>query len=403
MSYLSKRIQVLSPNFFAGLEKQIQALLAAGEEVIRLDIGSPDLPPPPHILQALVQSAARPGHHGYQPHRGAAHLRQAWAEMYARDFGVELDPESEVLPLIGSKEGIFHLTLAYVNPGEVVLTPDPGYMTYTQAARCAEGVPYSLPLLPERGYLPDFDAVPLYIIAQAKMLFLNYPNNPTGAVAPLELFEQAVAFARDHRLLLCHDAAYTHVAFDGCRPHSILEVPGAREVAVEFNTLSKTYNMAGWRVGAALGNARALRGLLKLKTHADSGHFLPIMDAAAAAMTGDQEWLVERNATYCRRRDILLDGLRAAGLSPGVPQASLYIWCPVPAGWSAMEFAARALEEARLSVTPGTVFGPGGEGFVRLALTASEEKCAEAARRLKEAPSWMRASASAHSEHQEDG
>lgn len=384
MNYLSRRVQALSTNFFAGLERRIQEIQAAGGDVIRLDIGSPDLPPAPHILEALNRSAAQPDHHGYQSHKGTAALRAAWAEMYARVYGVELNPDTEVLPLLGSKEGIFHLTLAYVNPGENVLVPDPGYPTYTQAALCAEGRPVSLRLLPERGFLPDFEELPLMVSAQAKLIWLNYPSNPTAATAPLDFFEYAVEFARDHRLLLCHDAAYSQVAFDGYRPPSLLQVPGAKEVAVEFNTLSKSHNMAGWRVGVVVGNARALRGLFKLKTQADSGHFLPVLDAAVAAMTGDQSWLEDRNEVYRQRRDLLLQALRKIGLKPETPRASLYIWCPVPEGFSSVEFSKRVLEEAHISLTPGTVFGSGGEGYVRISLTASDEDVEKAAMRLEE-------------------
>jgi LL-diaminopimelate aminotransferase len=383
MSYLSKRIQALSPNYFAALEEKIKAIQAAGGEVIRLDIGSPDLPPADHILEALKRSASAPDHHGYQPHRGPAPLRPAWTGMYARQFGVELDPESEVVPLLGSKEGIFHLTMAFVNPGEIVLVPDPGYITYTQAARFAEGRPYPLALSAERDYLPDLAAIPPYITAQAKLLWLNYPNNPTAATATVDFFAEAVEFARENHLLLCHDAAYIRVAFDGYRPPSLLEVSGAKEVAIEFNTLSKAYNMAGWRVGAALGNARALRALFKLKSQVDSSHFLPVLEAAVAALDGDQSWLEPRNETYRERRDLLLASLRKIGLKPATPRASLYIWCPVPDGWSDTDFAMRVLEVAHISLTPGSIFGRGGEGHIRISLTRPTEKVAEAASRLE--------------------
>ena len=382
----AERMQRLSGNFFDGLNRRLADLQAAGCDVIRLDIGSPDQPPAPHILAALSQSAALPGSHGYQPHRGTRSLQEAWSAYYRRTHGVPLDPEKEVVPLLGSKEGIFHLTLACVNPGDIVLVPDPGYLTYTQAARFAGAQVYPLPLLPERGFLPDLQAVPEEIARRARLLWLNYPNNPTAAVAGLDFFSAAVDFARRWGILVCHDAAYTQVTFDGYRAPSLLEVPDCKEVAVEFNTLSKTYNMAGWRVGAALGNPEALQALYRLKTHADSGHFLPILQAATVALNGDQEWLLARNETYRRRRDLALDGLRALDLQPTTPVASLYIWCPVPPGWTSQAFAASVLEGACVSLTPGTVFGAQGEGYVRLSLTACEERMSAAMQRMAK---WM--------------
>jgi LL-diaminopimelate aminotransferase len=359
---------------------------AAGCDVIRLDVGSPDLPPAPPIIRALSQASALPDRHGYQSYRGTAALRQAWAELYAREYGVQLQPETEIVPLLGSKEGIFHLSLALLDPGDVVLIPDPGYMTYARSALFAGGQPYFLPLLPENGYLPDLDSIPSEIARQAKILWLNYPNNPTAAVADLAFFTRAVAFAREYGLLLCHDAAYAQVTYDGFKAPSLLQAPGARQLAVEFNTLSKSHNMAGWRVGAAVGEAQALSSLYALKTNVDSGHFLPVWEAAVVALTGDQSWLLERNQVYQRRRDRLIQALHTLGLPAAIPCASLYIWCPVPAGWNCADFALDLLESAHVSLTPGTVFGPGGEGYVRLSLTAPEERLAEAMDRLA---NWM--------------
>jgi LL-diaminopimelate aminotransferase len=372
----------LASQFFASLEAKISAMKSAGYDIVRLDIGSPDLPPAPPIIAALASSAAKPGAHGYQPHTATPALRAAWAEMYRRLYQVELDPDQEVVPLLGSKEGIFHMAMAHIDPGDVVLIPDPGYMTYTRGALFAGGEPFYLPLLPERNFLPDLQAVPAEVARRAKLLWLNYPNNPTAATASLEFFQEAVDFARQYELLVCQDAAYAQVTFDGYQAPSLLQVPGAKEVAVEFNTLSKSHNMAGWRAAAALGNPDALRALFKLKTNVDSGHFLPILEAATQAMTGDQGWLAERNRVYRRRRDLILPALRDLGLQAEKPRASLYVWCKVPGGGSSVDFVNTLLEKAHVSLTPGIVFGAAGEGYVRLSLTAPNDRIDEAIRRL---------------------
>ncbi len=381
----AQRMQGLTEHIFASIESRIARLEQSGAQVIRLDIGSPDLPPAPEIIEALNRSAGAPDRHGYQTHRGPERLRSAWAHMYRRVHGVELDPENEILPLIGSKEGIFHLPMAFINPGDIVLIPDPGYITYTRGAILSGGIPYYLPLLPENDYLPDLEAIPADILGRAKLIWLNYPNNPTASTSPLEFFERAAAFAREHSLLLCHDAAYSQVTFDGYRAPSLLQVSGAKEVGVEFNTLSKSHNMAGWRVAAALGNAQVLRALYTLKTNLDSSYFLPVMDAAVQAMTGDQSWLAERNAVYQERRDLVVACMHSLGLPALIPQASLYVWCPVPKGTSSSEFASFLLEEAQVSVTPGSLFGPHGEGFLRIALTVATDQIYKAMDRIKAA------------------
>jgi LL-diaminopimelate aminotransferase len=379
----AERMEAMASHFFAEHGAKVAALRASGCDVIRLDVGSPDLPPPEHILDALNRSAAAPGHHGYQPHSATPAFRAAWAEMYRRLYAVELDPDREVLPLLGSKEGVFHMAMAHVNPGDVVLVPDPSYITYSRGAQFAGGEPYFVPLLPERGYLPDLQAIPQEIARRAKLLWLNYPNNPTAATASLEFFAEAVDFGRRHGILVCHDAAYAQVTFDGYRAPSILEVPEAKDVAVEFNTLSKSHNMAGWRTGAALGSAPALRALYTLKTNLDSGHFRPVLDAAAEAMTSDQGWLGERNDVYRQRRDAVVPALHELGLRAETPRASLYIWSSVPRGYSSVKFVDAALEQARVSLTPGTVFGKQGEGYVRIALTEPVERMEEAMERLR--------------------
>jgi LL-diaminopimelate aminotransferase len=382
MKTRSNRMGSFPNHFFAGLEPRIQEMQATGREVIRLDVGSPDLPPADHIIEALNWSASQPGHHGYQTYLGPLELRQAWAETYLRLYQVKLDPGSEIVPLMGSKEGIFNLTMASIDPGDVVLIPDPGYLTYDRATRFAGGEPVYLPLLVENDYLPDLEAIPVQVLNRAKLLWLNYPNNPTAAVANLEFFNHAVAFAREHNLLLGHDAAYTQVTFDGYQAPSLLQVPGSKDIAVEFNTLSKSHNMAGWREGVAVGNQSALGSLHQLKTNIDSGQFLPIMEAATAALTGDQSWLVGRNEQYRQRRDLVIKVLHTIGLNARVPLGSLYVWCPVPEGYSAESFALTMLDHAAVSLTPGTVFGANGEGFVRISLTAPIARINEAMQRM---------------------
>jgi len=386
------RMAHLAPHFFASLNARLAKLTALQgddrpyDEIIRLDEGSPDLPPAQHILEALYQSAARADSHSYQPHRGPQRLRQAWADWYMDRYQVSLNPESEIIPLLGSKEGIFHLSQAYLNTGDLALTPDPGYITYSRGALFAGAQAHPMPLLPEHGYLPDWTALSPDVLSRAKLLWLNYPNNPTGATATLDFFEQAVDLAKRHGLILCHDAAYMEVAYDGERPPSLLQVKGAQDVAVEFNTLSKSHNMAGWRTGALLGNADVVRTLFTLKTNADSSHFLPIFEASIAALSGDQSWLVDRNNIYQQRRDALLAGLHAAGLDAATPRASLYVWAAIPPGWNCEQFAVQALEQAWVSLTPGTVFGAGGAGYVRISLTAPQPKIEQAMTRLE---AWL--------------
>lgn len=373
----------LPDNFFATISSRAGKLSASGADIIHLDIGSPDLPPAPHIIEALSKSASQFNTHGYQSHRGPLALREAWAEMYHRVHGVTLNPDG-LVPLLGSKEGVFYLSLALLNPGDIALVPDPSYQTYAAGAIFADAEPVGVPLLLENGFLPNLEAIPQETWERAKILWLNYPNNPTAAVASLEFFAQAVDFCRQHHILLCHDAAYTQVTFDGYRAPSVLEVPGAAEVAIEFNTLSKSHNMAGWRIGVAAGQPQALSALFKLKTHTDSGQFLPVSEAATAALIGDQSWLDERNQTYAERRDLVMPALREMGLNPQEPQASLYIWCPLPEGWtSSSDFVLALLEQAHVSLAPGMIFGPRGEGFVRISLVQSEERLAEAMNRMR--------------------
>jgi len=387
----AERLAALPPYFYADLTQRLAQLRARGVDLIRLDAGSPDLPPAPFIVQALQHSAEKPNHHGYMPYGGTPEYRAAWAEFYGRRFGVELDPQSEVVGLIGSKEGIFNLTMAFVNPGDVVLVPDPGYATYANAALFAGAEVVYLPLLAENKFLPDlrplkaakrFDAIPSDALRRAKLMWLNYPNNPTGAVAPLEFFAEVIALARAHGFIVAHDAPYTEITFDGYRAPSLLQLPGAKDVGVEFHSLSKTYNMAGWRVGVAAGNPEVLRALGQLKGHIDTGTFRPIMDAAAAALTGDQSWTIARNEIYRERRDVVVAALRAAGFQADTPVAAIYVWARLPEGVDDRAYASRLLENTGVSVTPGSVLGPSGAGYFRIALCHPVERLREAMQRV---------------------
>lgn len=376
------RLDRIPPYVFAALAARIRALEAQGMDIIRLDIGSPDLPPADFIIEALAAAARRPDLHGYPSYTGTPALRRAIAAYYEQRFGVGLHPDQEVLPLIGSKEGIVNLTVAWLDPGDLALAPDPGYPVYQMAAFIAGGDVHPLPLLAENGFLPDLDAIPAAARQRARLLWLNYPNNPTGATADLAFFERAVHFARRHEILLCHDAPYCDVTFDGYRAPSLLAVPGAREVAVEFNSLSKSHNMAGWRVGMAVGNATAIKALTLVKSNADSGIFTAIQEATIAALAGDQSWLPARNAIYQARRDLVLAGLAAAGIQVEAPKAGLYVWAHVPPDFSAAAFATLLLEQTGVSLTPGSAFGAHGEGFVRVSLGLDTERIREAMRRV---------------------
>jgi len=379
---LAERIANLPPYVFATVEQTIAAQRAKGVDVISLGIGSPDLAPPKFIIDALYESALRPDTHGYAGYYGTPRLREAIAEYYVRRFQVELDASCEIRPLIGSKEGLANMALAFVDPGDVALAPDPGYPTYRMGALMAGGDFFRLPLLEENDYLVDFDAIPDQVAAKSTLLWLNYPNNPTGAVAPLGFLERAVAYAKKHDIVICYDNPYCDLTFDGYVAPSILQVPGAKEVAVEFNSLSKTYNMAGWRVGMAVGNAAAIKALTTIKTNIDSGIFKPLQDAAAVALTADQSWITERNAVYQRRRDIILDWLPTLGMSARVPKGGLYVWARVPEGVDSEDFAVHVLENAGVWMTFGTAFGHQGAGYMRLSLCVPEDRLIEAGVRL---------------------
>lgn len=347
-------------------------------------MGSPDLPPASFVVAALNRSAQNPANHGYQPFGGTPRYRKAWAEFYGRRFGVELDPQTELVGLLGSKEGIFNLAMAYVNPGDVALVPDPGYAPYTTGATLAGGEVVYMPLKAENNFLPDLQALTPAVLQRAKLMWLNYPNNPTGAVASLEFFGECVALAREWGFLIAHDAPYTEIAFEGYVPPSILQVPGAREVAVEFNSMSKAYNMGGWRVGMACGHAEAIQALSDWKSNVDSGSFQPVLDATVAALTGDQSWLQERNEHYRQRRDLVVAALGAIGFKVAVPQAAIYVWARLPEGTDERRYAADLLTTVGVSVTPGSVLGPSGAGYIRLSLGTPTERVKEALERIRQ-------------------
>ncbi len=381
------RIATFKPYYFAQVGRQIRQMQAQGRAVVRMDMGAPDLPPPDFVIEALVAAARRPDRHSYQPYGGTPAYKEAWAAYYARRFGVTLDPDTQVVGLIGSKEGIFHLTQALVNPGDVVLVPDPGYPVYTAAARIAGAQVVTMPLRAENDFFPDLRAIPEAVARRARLLWLNYPNNPTGATASLEQLAAAVDFARRYDILLAHDAPYVDVVLDerAPRPPSVLQVPGAVEVAVEFNSLSKRANMAGWRLGAAVGQAQALRYLFLYKSQVDSSTFGPLMDAAALALNDPrmEPWLQERNRVYRERRDLVLAALDALDLHARPPAAGLYVWARLPQGLDSLTFCQDLLQQYGVSWAPGRVFGEYGEGYVRISLGTATDAVRAALARLQ--------------------
>jgi len=380
---LAERLKKLPPYLFAEIDKKKREARARGVDLIDMGIGDPDLPTPPHIVEALKRSAENPASHRYPDYEGLLEFRRAVASWYRQRFGVTLDPETEVLTLIGSKEGTAHMPLAFVNPGDVVLVPDPGYPVYAAGTWFAGGQPHFMPLRRDNGFLPELTAIPPDVARRAKLMYLNYPNNPTAAVAGKDFFADVVAFARRHGILVCHDAMYSELRFEGYRPPSFLETAGAVEVGVEFHSLSKTYSMTGWRIGFCSGNAAAVAGLGKVKTNVDSGVFRAVQEAGIAALTGPQDIPEQYRRTYQERRDVVVAGLRSLGWEVDVPKAAFFVWAPVPAGLDSRAFAARLLEEAGCVVTPGVGFGPSGEGFYRIALTIDAKRLREAMDRLR--------------------
>ncbi len=377
------RIKALPPYLFAAIDEMKRKAIARGMDIINLGIGDPDLPTPPAIVERLARAAAEPKNHQYPSYEGLASFRQAVADWYKRRFGVPLNPADEVLTLIGSKEGIGHVPLAFVDPGDVVLVPSPGYPVYPVATGFAGGTPYVMPLRKAHGFLPDLRAIPVEVARKAKLMFLNSPNNPTSAVAGKDFFQRVVAFAQEHQIIVCHDAAYSEVYYDGQRPASFLESDGAKAVGIEFHSLSKTFNMTGWRLGFAVGNSQVLAGLGKVKSNLDSGVFQAVQEAGITALSLEADVTDRIRAVYQERRDVLVPGLKTLGLEVEVPRAAFYVWVTVPAGYTSASFTAHLLEKAGIVTTPGNGFGQEGEGYIRMTLTTPQERLAEAVARLE--------------------
>jgi LL-diaminopimelate aminotransferase len=380
----SKRLEAIPPYKFQELEQQIADKRAAGIDVISLGIGDPDQPTYPHVVEAMREAVANPAYHQYPSNRGRDEFRQAMADFYERRFGVEIDPKSEVIPAIGAKECIYNLCFAFLDPGDVALASDPGYPVYTGGPILAGAEAELLPLVPELGFAPDLNAVPDDVADRARLMFVNYPNNPTGAVVPDGFFETVVSFAREHEILVVHDNAYSETTYDGYVAPSFLATPGAKEVGVEVFSLSKGYNMTGWRCAAILGNAEAIQTYWRLKTNVDSGLFEAIQMAGVAALEGPGEPLEQMNETYTRRRDLVVSALREIGVEVSSPKGTIYVWAPVPEGHTSTSFCELVLEEAAVVISPGSMYGPSGEGFFRIALTAPDDRIEEAVERMRE-------------------
>ena len=378
------RLTLLPPYLFAELDRLKKQVQAQGVDVISLGIGDPDLPTPQHIVDSVKRAAANPANHRYPDYEGLESFRRTSAEWYAKRFGPKFDPHKEVCALIGSKEGIANFSTAVVDPGDIVLIPDPGYPVYFSGCVFNGGEPYFMVLKKEKGFVPDLDAIPAEVARRAKLMWLNYPNNPTGATVDRSFFENAVQFCLKRNIILAHDNAYSEIAYDGYRAPSVFEVEGARECAVEFHSLSKTFSMTGWRVGFVVGNAQLVGALGKVKTNFDSGVFQAVQEAAITALEGgDGDKLSEYCAIYRERRDLLVNALSGLGITCMSPRATFYIWADVPKGYSSVSFTERVLKEAGVVITPGSGFGKGGEGFVRFSLTVPSERLNEAVARIK--------------------
>ncbi len=379
----AERLKQLPPYLFKEIDRKKAEVKARGVDIIDLGVGDPDLPTPEHIIGEMKRAVDDPANHQYPSYSGMSDFKEAVAWWYGERFNVALDLDSEVVSLIGSKEGIAHLPLAFINPGDVALVPSPAYPVYNIATLFAGGESHVMPLLAQNNFLPDLEAIPPEVADRAKLMFINYPNNPTSAVADLDFFRRVVAFAEKHSILVCHDAAYTEMAFDGYRPPSFLEVDGAKEVGMEFHSLSKTYNMTGWRVGFAVGNPEGVEGLGAIKSNIDSGVFQAVQRAGIEAIRGDQTCVADMHRIYSGRRDLMVQGLREAGFELDPPKATFYLWIGVPEGYTSASLATRLLEEAGLVVTPGNGFGEPGEGYFRIALTQNRKRLREAIERLK--------------------
>lgn len=383
----ANRMQALTSAIFTQVDDMRRAEVAAGKDVITLSIGSPDMAPASHIVEALKSSADCCFNYGYTLSKGVPELLDAISNWYHTKFGVELDPETEVHSLIGSQDGLAHISLCLINPGDVVLVPDPGYPIFSAGPLIAGAELYRMPLTPANNYLPDLAAIDETVLKRAKIMILNYPNNPLAATAPRSFLEQVVAFAKKHNILVCYDFAYSDLVFDGYRPDSFLSIPGAKDIGIEFNSLSKTYNMAGCRVGYVVGNAKVISLLGRLKSNFDYGIFYPLQQAAIAALTGPQECVYETAKRYQRRRDIIVNGLSEHGWQVSRPKASMYVWAPVPTDQSSFDFTVSLLKNTGVAVIPGSAFGACGEGYVRIALVQPENRLEEAVIRIKK---WLK-------------
>jgi LL-diaminopimelate aminotransferase len=381
----SRRLEQIPPYLFAELERKVAAKRAAGVDVISLGIGDPDTPTFPEIVSAAQRAVADPSTHSYPSNRGRAEFRQAVSDFYARRFGVELDPETEVMPAIGAKECIFNLNLAFLDPGDVALVSDPGYPVYTAGPLLAGAEPVLMALEPDRDFAPDLENLAADSLARARLMFINYPNNPTGAIVPPGLFDRAVGLAREHDFLLVHDNAYSETTYDGYRAPSFLQTPAAKDVGVEVFSLSKGYNMTGWRCAAIVGNAQAIEHYWRLKSNVDSGLFEAVQLAGVAALSPDRDAEVQAmNALYQRRRDLVCEALAQAGVDVDPPKGTIYIWAPIPAGFdSSAAYCEHVLEEAGVVISPGDAYGPSGAGFFRISLTTPDERLLEAVNRLR--------------------
>ncbi len=379
----SDRLKKLPPYLFAEIDRLKREARSKGKDIIDLGVGDPDIPTPSFIIEELYRAAQDPANHRYALDAGMPVFREEIARWYEKRFGVKVDPQTEILPLIGSKEGIAHLPLAVINPGDVVLVPDPSYPPYISGTYFAGGEVSLMPLEEENGFLPDFSDIDPSALKVAKLMYLNYPNNPTAACASIEFYNEAVDFARRHDLIIASDAAYTEMAYDGYKPLSFLEAKGAKEVGIEFHSLSKTFNMTGWRVGFAVGNAEIIKLLGKVKANIDSGIFQAVQHAGLRALKDGEEALRKNILVYQERRDILVDGLQKLGWKVNKPKATFYIWASVPSGYTSAELCTKLLKDAGIVVTPGNGFGSNGEGYVRFAITVSKERLIEALERIK--------------------
>jgi LL-diaminopimelate aminotransferase len=379
---VSHRLKAIPPYVFAEIDKKRQAAVARGVDVINLGIGDPDQPTPRHIVDAMHEALEKPINHHYPPFGGMKEYKEAAAEWCKKRFGITVDPATEVTSLIGSKEGLHNTIMAFIDQGDVGLIPDPGYPVYQTSILLAGGTPYFMPLTPENNFLPDLDAIPEDVCKKAKLIILNYPNNPTAGIADLAFFEKAVAFARKHDILLCHDLSYSEMTFDGYKAPSILQVPGAKDVAIELHTLSKTYNMTGWRIGFGIGNAQAIKALASLKSNVDTDVFKAIQVAAIAAFTGPTDHIDFCNKLYIERRDIAIKALGDLGWQIKPNKATFYMWLPTPKGVTSADFATQMLDTAGIVVPPGTAYGPNGEGFFRMSLCTDKDRLNEAFARM---------------------